>query len=74
VRNPKAAIDGYLDLSRRSARWAEPALFAAARLSADRHEARARHLIEIYLTRFPSGANVDDARKLLDHPAQGATR
>jgi hypothetical protein len=67
VRNPRAAIDGYLELSRGSSRWAERALFAAARLSADRKEPRARHLLEIYLTRFSNGANVDDARKLLDH-------
>lgn len=74
VRNPKAAIDGYLALSRGTSRWAERALFAAARLSADRKEARARILLELYLTRFPDGANVHDARKLLDHSAQGAPR
>lgn len=78
VRDPKAAIDGYLELARRSPRWAEPALFAAARLAADRREPRARQLLDIYLTRFPSGANVDDARKLRDHSpdhsAQGAPR
>lgn len=74
VRDPKAAIDGYLELTRRSPRWAEPALFAAARLSADRQEPRARNLLEIYLTRFPSGSNVDDARKLLEHLAPGAHR
>lgn len=73
VRNPKAAIDGYLVISRGSSRWAERALFAAARLSADRKEPRAKHLLEIYLTRFSNGANVDDARKLLDH-IQGAHR
>ena len=67
VRDPKAAIDGYLELARTSPRWAEPALFAAARLAADRREPRAKRLIDIYLTRFPNGANVDDARKLLDH-------
>ncbi len=73
VRNPKAAIDGYLELSRGTSRWAERALFAAARLAADRKQPRARALLEIYLTRFPSGANVDDARTLLDH-IQGANR
>ncbi len=73
VRNPKAAIDGYLELARGSSRWAERALYAAARLSADRKQPRARTLLEIYLTRFPAGANVDDARKLLDH-IQGAHR
>jgi hypothetical protein len=74
VRNPKAAIDGYLALSRGTSRWAERALFAAARLSADRKESRARILLEMYLTRFPDGANVHDARKLLDHSLQGAPR
>jgi len=70
-RNPAAAIDGYLELSRRSGRWAEPALYAAARLAADRKEPRARTLLEIYLQRFPRGANADDAHKLLGH-LQGA--
>jgi hypothetical protein len=73
VKNPKAAIAGYLELSRGSSRWAERALFAAARLAADRKLPRARHLLEIYLTRFPAGANVGDARTLLDH-IQGANR
>lgn len=72
-RDPKAAIDGYLALSRGSSRWAERALFAAARLSADRKEPRARLLLEIYLQRFPTGANVDDARTLLGH-THGAPR
>ncbi|HSK04766.1 MAG TPA: FecR family protein [Kofleriaceae bacterium] len=73
VKNPRAAIDGYLELSRGSSRWAERALFAAARLAADKKQPRARALLEIYLTRFPSGANVGDARTLLDH-IQGANR
>jgi hypothetical protein len=73
VKNPQAAIAGYLELSRGSSRWAERALFAAARLAADKKQPRARALLEIYLTRFPSGANVDDARTLLDH-IQGANR
>ena len=71
VSAPKVAIDGYLELARTAPRWAEPALFAAARLAADRREPRAKGLLEIYLTRFPAGANADDARKLLDH-LQGA--
>ncbi|HWU86183.1 MAG TPA: FecR family protein [Kofleriaceae bacterium] len=70
-RAPATAIDGYLELSRRSSRWAEPALYAAARLAADREQPRARTLLEIYLQRFPSGANADDAHKLLGH-LQGA--
>jgi hypothetical protein len=73
ARSPAAAIDGYLELSRAPSRWAEPALFAAARLSADRKETRAKTLLEIYLQRFPDGANAADARKLLAH-LQGAHR
>lgn len=66
ARSPATAIDGYLELSRRSSRWAEPALYAAARLAADRKQPRAKTLLEIYLRRFPAGANADDARTLLD--------
>jgi len=40
-------------------------LFAAGRLAVDTHDARAESLLTIYLRRFPSGANTDDARALL---------
>ncbi len=66
VRAPKAAIAGYLELTR-SARWAEVALFAAGRLAADQRDRRAVQLLTDYLRRFPTGANVADARELLVH-------
>jgi FecR protein len=68
---PDVAMKGYLELSQGSGRWAEVALFAAARLAVDRHDARARTLLEIYLRRFPAGANATDARNLLTR-TQGA--
>ena len=61
---PEPALAGYLALARRASRWADPALFAAARLAADRHDRRARALIELYLERFPEGANAADAKHL----------
>jgi hypothetical protein len=69
TRDPNAAIEGYLALSRGSSRWAERALYAAARLAADRREPRARILLGFYLQRFPGGANAADARRLLGSPA-----
>ncbi|MGE0871561.1 MAG: FecR domain-containing protein [Kofleriaceae bacterium] len=65
-RDPGAALSGYLKLSRSSSRWGELALYAAGRLAADRKDSRAQAFLEIYLRRFPSGANASDARKLLD--------
>jgi len=67
VRDPGAALAGYLELSKRTGPWTEVALFAAARLAADRREPRAAALLNIYLTRFPRGKNADDARELLAH-------
>ena len=63
--NAAAAMKGYLELSRGSGPWAEVALYAGARLAADRQDTRAVTLLTIYLRRFPSGANADDARELL---------
>ncbi|MEO8548446.1 MAG: FecR family protein [Kofleriaceae bacterium] len=68
--DPNAAMKGYLALSKGSSRWAEVSLFAAARLASDRHDPRATNLIQIYLRRFPRGANVADARQLLTHGGQ----
>jgi hypothetical protein len=65
--SPAAAMKGYLALSQGAGRWAEVALFAAARLAADRHDSRATTLLDIYLRRFPNGANVADARQLQTH-------
>jgi hypothetical protein len=69
---PEAALTGYLALARRASLWADPALFAAARLAADRRDPRARALLELYLTRFPGGANALDARQLLARVPPGA--
>ncbi|HEX8108090.1 MAG TPA: hypothetical protein VF516_10210, partial [Kofleriaceae bacterium] len=63
--SPAAALKGYLALARGTSRWADPALFAAARLAADRHDPRAETLLGVYLQRFPGGANAADARQLL---------
>jgi hypothetical protein len=65
VRDPAAALAGYLALSRGNTRWSEVALFAAGRLAADRHDPRAEGLLKIYLQRFPGQSNAADARKLL---------
>ncbi|NVB83079.1 MAG: hypothetical protein HOV81_32170 [Kofleriaceae bacterium] len=67
VRDPKAALAGYLELAKGTSSWAEVSLFAAARLAGDRDDARAPALLKMYLTRFPHGANAADARELLDH-------
>jgi transmembrane sensor len=72
-KHPDAALAGYLALARGTSRWADPALFAAARLAVDRHDPRARTLLGIYLERFPTGPNATDAKQLLvrlqgDHP------
>jgi hypothetical protein len=64
-RSPDAALAGYLALARGTSRWADPALFAAARLAVDRRDHRAEGLLGIYLQRFPDGANATDARQLL---------
>lgn len=67
VRDPAAALAGYLELAKGRSSWAEVSLFAAARLATDRDDARAPALLKVYLTRFPNGANAADARELLEH-------
>ena len=67
ARSPETALAGYMALAKGASRWADPALFAAARLAADRHDRRAETLLGMYLTRFPGGANAADARQLLAH-------
>jgi len=66
ARDPERALTGYLELSRGGSKWAAVALYAAGRLAADRGDRRAETLLTIYLRRFPSGANADDARNLLE--------
>jgi hypothetical protein len=65
ARSPETALAGYMVLAKGTSRWADPALFAAARLAVDRHDRRAETLLGMYLTRFPGGANAADARQLL---------
>ena len=64
-RAPEAAQAGYMVLTRGTSRWAALALFAAGRLAADRHDASAEILLGTYLARYPTGANAEDARRLL---------
>ncbi len=65
TRDPAAALAGYLEISRGSSAWAPVGLFAAGRLAADRGDPRAATFLSIYVRRFPTGANVSDARTLL---------
>ncbi len=65
ARDPGAALAGYLELSRGSSAWASVGLYAAGRLAADRGDPRAATFLSIYVRRFPTGANVSDARTLL---------
>jgi hypothetical protein len=71
AKDPKKALAGYLQLSSGNSEWAAIGLYAAGRLAADRNDPRARTFLEIYLRRFPNGANTADAKNLLDR-LQGA--
>jgi hypothetical protein len=69
VRDPVAALRIYGELAAGDDGWAASALFASARLEAERGQApRARQLCQAYLQRFPRGTNADDARTLLANP------
>jgi hypothetical protein len=64
---PARADRIYAELSEGTGPWAANALFARARLAADRgHDRRARTLAQSYLRRFPRGPNATDARRLLE--------
>jgi transmembrane sensor len=66
VRDPVAALRIYGELAGGDDGWAASALFASARLEAERGLApQARALCDSYLQRFPRGPNADDARALL---------
>jgi FecR-like protein len=65
---PEAALAMYDQLASGSGAWAANALFAAARLEAQRgHSAPARRLLQTYLERFPTGVNAEDAREMLQN-------
>jgi hypothetical protein len=66
-RDPNRAMALYEQLAERSGPWAANALFAQGRLASDLgHIVEARHLLEVYVMRYPLGRNADDARTLLD--------
>lgn len=66
-KEPDRALGLYRAISREgSGSWNQNALFAAARLQADRGQKEgAIASLEEYLRRYPSGANADDAKSLL---------
>lgn len=66
VRDPQAAIKGYLELANGNSRWAANALYAAGRLAADRGDPRAKTFLTIYLRRFPKDINARSATTLLN--------
>jgi len=66
-KDPTAARAIYAELARGDDAWAQNALYAQARLAQERGQRdEAARLCRQYLARFPSGANAQDARELLD--------
>jgi hypothetical protein len=64
---PDRAEAIYRQLANGTSPWAANALFALARLEADRgNRAAARDLLDRYLARYPRGTNAADARALRD--------
>jgi FecR protein len=63
---PDDAAALYRGLASGNTAWTSSALYALARLEADRgHREGAQHLLEDYLARYPRGLNADDARALV---------
>lgn len=66
ARDPKAALEIYRRVGARGP-WAANALYGRARLELELGDtARARRDLELYLRRYPGGANAADVRALLD--------
>jgi FecR-like protein len=66
-KDPTAARAMYAELARGDDAWAQNSLYAQARLAHERGQRdEAARLCRQYLARFPSGANAQDARELLD--------
>jgi hypothetical protein len=64
--NPDRAAELYRQLAGGGSSWAPNALYAVARLDADRgNRAEAKVLLRDYLARYPRGQNAQDARDLL---------
>lgn len=64
---PDRADALYARIERAGGPWAANALFARARLDAERgRDPRARRALERYLRRYPGGPNAADARRLQD--------
>jgi hypothetical protein len=64
--DPGRAVQLYDELARTGGPWSGNALFAEARLQADRGERdSAKQLLDEYLRRYPDGPNVADANALL---------
>jgi hypothetical protein len=64
--DPGQAVQLYQGLENGGSAWAKNALFAHGRLEAARgNRAEARRILTQYLSRFPQGANAEDARMLL---------
>jgi len=65
--DPDGALQLYEGIATRGGAWAPNALFAEGRLELDRgHTANGRRLLELYLKRYPRGANAADAKSLLE--------
>jgi hypothetical protein len=66
ARDPKAALEMYRRVGARGP-WAANALYGRARLELELGDTtRARRDLELYLRRYPEGANAADVRALLD--------
>jgi hypothetical protein len=64
---PDLAIATYRELAAKGGPWGMNALYAQGRLEADRgHVSEAMRLLDVYLARYPSGPNANDARQLLE--------
>jgi hypothetical protein len=64
--DPEAALTTYAALAKGSGPWAENALFAQGRLLFERgRKPDAQRVLREYVTRYPSGPNVADARAIL---------
>ncbi len=65
--DPEGAIAIYGRIAARTGPWAANALFARGRLELDRgHATEGRRLLDLYLKRYPHGANAADAKSLLE--------